>query len=270
MSSHFNYELDERNLRTKLRDMQTPYKEDAWLQFESYSNEHHVAHKSGALPSFNLNINRTLILPFVFGGVIILFSLLLFNFISIKDKKAIPEKELANRVIQKTNPPVVEKKTPVIITETESKTDTAQAKKEEPAAVTPSVEAAKINPPAVTPSVTSVPANVTAQAGNWTTIEAGKIYSSPNIASQVIGNAGNNQTFKAIEETVYFIKVILNNNETGYIRKSSVKKNGSAASQNSVVPEGQKERKKKRRAETLESIQTPVNLSGGEAEPELR
>src|SRR4051812_41054745 len=86
MSSHFNYEIDERNLRVRLKDMKIPHKEEAWLQFEMYSDGAKSSFKTSSLPRFQLNINRSVVLPVVFGVVIIAFSLLLFNFVSIKNK----------------------------------------------------------------------------------------------------------------------------------------------------------------------------------------
>jgi hypothetical protein len=262
MSSHFNYEIDERNLRVKLKDMSLPYKEEAWTQFENYADEHRLSAKRAALPSFNLNINRTLILPFVFGGVIIGFSLLLFNFISIKNK---PETEaLASNKMQQE--PVKEEK---IVPVTEVKVDTAKVVptstvaeikidtvKPEPAIVANTV--------ALTPPTPTVAAVVNPAAGTWSTVETLQVYESPNIASKVIGSAGVNKTFTALEETNYFIKISLDNGaKTGYVRKHlMLKNNGQNPNRTSV-------RQKPKKAEVLETIQAPVKLSE-ENEPELR
>lgn len=276
MSSHFNYEIDERNLRLKLRDMAIPYREDAWLQFENYSNLHHVAQKLSSLPSFQLNINRTLILPFVFGGVIILFSLLLFNFISIKNKPvAVNTTDITNKIVQKAGPPEKIKTViiqPAKIEEAAIKIDSTELKVKIEPIVTPTVavEAAKVKTETTTPAIVPTPpVPVSEQAGNWTAIQTGKIYSAPNIASPVIGSANSHQTFKAIAETVYFIKIWLNNTDSGYIRKDVLQKYGT---QKPVVNNSafKTKTRKKRRVETLESIQTPINLSGEEKEPDLK
>ena len=87
MSSHFNYEIEERNMRNQLKELELPYKEDAWLNYEDYAKQFQSVHKTQLIPNFNFALNRTIILPVVFGGIIILFSFLLFNFINIKNSK---------------------------------------------------------------------------------------------------------------------------------------------------------------------------------------
>lgn len=87
MSSHFNYEIEERNMRNQLKEMEVSFKEEAWLNYEAYAKQFQSVHKTQLLPNFNFALNRTVILPVVFGGIIILFSFLLFNFINIKNIK---------------------------------------------------------------------------------------------------------------------------------------------------------------------------------------
>ncbi|MBA3680739.1 MAG: hypothetical protein H0W73_06185 [Bacteroidetes bacterium] len=88
MSSHFNYEIEERNMRSQLKELEFSYKEDAWLNYEEYAKQFQSVNKTQLLPNFNFALNRTVILPVVFGGIIILFSFLLFNFINIKNTNA--------------------------------------------------------------------------------------------------------------------------------------------------------------------------------------
>ncbi|MDP3555948.1 MAG: hypothetical protein Q8T03_01165 [Bacteroidota bacterium] len=85
MSSHFNYEIDERNMRNQLKDLEVSFKEEAWQNYEAYAKQFQSVHKTQLLPNFNFALNRTVIMPLVFGGIIILFSILLFNFINIKN-----------------------------------------------------------------------------------------------------------------------------------------------------------------------------------------
>lgn len=268
MSSHFNYEIDERNLRLKLRDMLLPYKEEAYVQFENFSNMNYIANKSASLPSFNFNINRTLILPFIFGGIIILFSLLLFNFISIKNiKPSEQKKELANKEIE------VKKSLPAVIPQVKKeviKVDTASIKTVVKPAETPTVAAEKIKPAVVVATVAAKPVIVTENQEKWISTESGKIYSSPNIKADVIGNVKANQSYSALEETNYFIKIAIGN-ETGFIRKNFLKKsNGEKVKEGNQEPE-KKSRKRNRKAETLQSIQTPLKTSPSEEkEPELK
>lgn len=87
MSSHFNYEIEERNMRNQLKELELSFKEEAWLNYEEYAKQFQSVHKTQLIPNFNFALNRTLILPIVFGGIIILFSFLLFNFINIKNTK---------------------------------------------------------------------------------------------------------------------------------------------------------------------------------------
>lgn len=269
MSSHFNYEIDERNLRLKLRDMLLPYKEEAYVQFENFSNLNLAAGKSASLPTFNFSINRTLILPFIFGGIIILFSLLLFNFISIKNIKPVEQnKNVANKIIEE------KKSLPVIIPQVKKemvKVDTTSLKTVIKPAETPTVAVEKIKPAVIIATVAAKPAIVDEKLEKWTSTESGKIYSSPNIKADVIGNINANQSYSALEETNYFIKIAFGKNETGYIRKNFLKKsNGEKVKEGTQEPE-KKSRKRNRKAETLESIQTPLKTSTSEEkEPELK
>ncbi len=87
MSSHFNYEIDERNMRNQLKAMEMPVKDEAWHSYEAYSKQFQQNNKTQLLPNFNFALNRTVVLPVVFGAIIVLFSFLLFNFINIKNTK---------------------------------------------------------------------------------------------------------------------------------------------------------------------------------------
>lgn len=86
--SHFNYELNESNLRIQLRNLEMPAGEDAWQKFEKYS-ESQPGRKSENKFNFRIMVNRNVLLPAVFGVVIVSFSLILFNFISIKGPKRV-------------------------------------------------------------------------------------------------------------------------------------------------------------------------------------
>lgn len=268
MSSHFNYEIDERNLREKMKAMETEPKADAWARFEDFSNQHRSSHRTPRLPAIHLNINRTLVLPFVFGAVIILFSLLLFNFISINDKKLTDSAK--SPILIKKTAPAETKAAPVVIQKKITKTDTLK-----PAPVPVSTASTIITTPTVQTIVTevkTVPAATVAvekpKTDNWTLVQDARIYASPNIASEVIGNSNRNQEYTAVEETSYFIKVAFtkhNSTSFGFIRKDALRKTGQEISKTPV------RKQKNRKAETLESIKTPVSLSDkNSTEPELR
>ena len=110
MSSHFNYEIDERNVRNQLKALEMPFKEEAWYSYEAYAKQFQSTHKSQLLPNFNFALNRNVVLPVVFGAIIVLFSFLLFNFINIKNTKT------EKKEVVETKPSVtsisVEKKAP--------------------------------------------------------------------------------------------------------------------------------------------------------------
>lgn len=262
MSSHFNYEIDEKSLGSKLKQMRVQYSESAWTRFEQYSEGQKKTYSAPVLPRVRLNINRNVILPAVFGSVIILFSMLLYNFISIRKPAeiaavnktpsvAIPLKNEITAPAKKIEPAVVA---------VDSSALKAEEKKDSVAAP---VEA-KAEP---APTIAAIPEVKQAELPGWTVIENGEIYKDPNIKSQVIGNSHRNQSFKAIEETVYFIKTTFTRNgktDTGYVRKSHLLKPGQTTH---VV------HRKARKAEVLESIQVPASLptaGSSEKEPELK
>jgi hypothetical protein len=83
---HFTYEIDEKTLREQLKNIAIPLKDENWHRFEQYSDaQTPVQVPRNRLASLQVSINRNVVLPVVFGAVIIMFSLLLFNFISIKN-----------------------------------------------------------------------------------------------------------------------------------------------------------------------------------------
>lgn len=285
MSSHFNYEIDERTLRARLKDLSLPVNNEAWLRFEEFSDLN-CQSRVKKLPVIRLNFSRTLILPFVFGGVIILFSLLLVNFINIKPSKNLKHKnsDSASLLASTGNNTKPAQKSAPVITETKKteepvKLDTTTVKTPSISvtpSVTPSVTAtptlvaAKVNTPAATQSVSSQPASI--PANTWVSYMSSQIYESPNIASKVIGNSQSKQNYKALEETNYFIKVAFNKNGgqlTGYIMKSTLSKGGLPPLNNTAnYPRKRKDQK----SETLEPKQTPMILgvSLDEKEPELK
>ena len=85
MSNHFTYEIDERNLRTQLKEFSVPVNEEAWQKFETFSDSMVSNQRENRFNSFNFTLNRNVVLPSVFGVIIIIFSFLLVNFVSIKN-----------------------------------------------------------------------------------------------------------------------------------------------------------------------------------------
>jgi hypothetical protein len=268
MSSHFNYEIDEKHLGARLKEMRLQYNEQAWTRFETYTDGLKKTYTAPVLPKFSLNINRSVILPIVFGSAIILFSMLLYNFVSIKKPAqvaAIKKAAIVTPLVKNEVPAPVEEKEKNVATVDPTALKIKQ-KMDSVAAAMPA-----INNPAPTPTVAAaVPEVKQHEPPSWTVIETGPIYRNPNIKSPVIGNSQRNQSLKAIEETVYFIKATFSQNgrtDTGYIRKSQLAKAGQAIQVYSSVP------RQKRKAEVLESIQVPASLptaGSSEKEPELK
>jgi cytoskeletal protein RodZ len=85
MSNIFTYAIDERTLKIQLKGMEAAATEQAWHKFEMYADAHPFTQPQNRFKNFQVNLNRNVVLPVVFGVIICLFSFLLFNFISIKN-----------------------------------------------------------------------------------------------------------------------------------------------------------------------------------------
>jgi hypothetical protein len=265
MSSHFRYELDERNLRLKLNGAETSCNESIWEKFENFSELNTSRFStSHAIKKFNVSLNRNVILPLIFGSVIIFFSLLLYNFISINPKGKFKNTQLAIKTpvaVQQNIKQNLPKKAVVI---------PAKVVADSIIASTPTLAAI-----APTPAPTATITEQKTQLGSeWHIAENGDIYSSPSISSRVIGFAKRLQNYNSTEETIYFIKVsFIQNGEqkSGYVRKAITTKgmleNNRQANNNLVI------KKQKSEAEVLETLQAPTALptvSNNNSEPELK
>ncbi len=87
MSTIFSYEIDERNLRVQLKNLEIPLKEEAWQKFEIYKQTNTQIEQTPFLQNLQFRLNRNVVMPAIFGSIILLFSLLLYNFVSIKKDK---------------------------------------------------------------------------------------------------------------------------------------------------------------------------------------
>jgi hypothetical protein len=121
MSNHFTYEIDERNLRTQLKAYTVPVNENAWQKIESFSDSKRTNQLENKFVNFNITLNRNVILPSVFGVIIIIFSLLLVNFVSIenpvKEKKRKAEAANSNILPEETNQTIEKTATLPVISE---------------------------------------------------------------------------------------------------------------------------------------------------------
>jgi hypothetical protein len=87
---HFTYEIDEKSLRSQLKGTTMPLREDSWSRFEAYSDaQAPVQLQTNRLRDFQVNINRKVVVPVAFGSAVVMLSLLLFNFVSIKNPSAV-------------------------------------------------------------------------------------------------------------------------------------------------------------------------------------
>jgi len=87
MSTIFSYEIDEHNLRVQLKNLEIPLKEEAWQKFEIYKQTNTQIEQTPFLQNLQFRLNRNVVMPAIFGSIILLFSLLLYNFVSIKKDK---------------------------------------------------------------------------------------------------------------------------------------------------------------------------------------
>ncbi|PBQ31659.1 hypothetical protein CNR22_07715 [Sphingobacteriaceae bacterium] len=144
--SNFTYEIDERNLRLKMKEFTVPVKEEAWQKFESFSEATGNQNRENRLKNFNFSLNRSVVLPSVFGVIIILFSFLLVNFVSIKNPSRVNEQKVEIKpVVASTPEPVVTSKVetlgPVPVAEVKAEpAPVIETKVEEKVAATPEVK----------------------------------------------------------------------------------------------------------------------------------
>lgn len=137
MSNLFSYEIDERNLRIQLRNLEVTQREEAWQKFEAFANQHPIETKAQGFSGLQIKINKSAIVPVAFGLVIVVFAIILYNFVSI-DKDKGDESQLksvaplAEEVIE-TAPVIVETKTP------ETKVKAPELTPEKVVSVTPAV-----------------------------------------------------------------------------------------------------------------------------------
>lgn len=144
MSRHFTYEIDERNLRMQLKDLELPCDEEAWQKFSTYSNAQKIKSQEHRFSKVNISLSRNVLIPAVFVAIILLFSFLLFNFITINN----PVKQEAPNQVHETPSGVIASKPASGIQEPKQQT-----------ALPASVESASLN---TSQTATQVPANQSA------------------------------------------------------------------------------------------------------------
>ena len=129
MSSHFTYEIDERNLKQKLKDFELEYKPEAWLKFQKQGLSQIKIKEPSTFIRVKIHSNKRLLLGLIFLTIIISIASVLFKIINIKnpinkniisknlnktlneENKKINPKILLNPLILKTKKNTIEKVT---------------------------------------------------------------------------------------------------------------------------------------------------------------
>jgi hypothetical protein len=118
MSQTSTYVIDEQCLSGKLKNLSAPLKEDAWRKFETYAEAHKRPVAKNRLQNIHFTVNRNVAMPAAFGLIIILFSMLLFNFISVKNPKAALEVPEQNTETRHSGTALYQAETPITKAET--------------------------------------------------------------------------------------------------------------------------------------------------------
>jgi len=85
MSNHFTYEIDERNLKQKLKNFELEYKPEAWLKFQNQGLSQIKVKEPNAFIKGKVHFNKNLVLGLIFLLIIISISSVLFKIIKIKN-----------------------------------------------------------------------------------------------------------------------------------------------------------------------------------------
>ena len=85
MSNHFTYEIDERNLKQKLKNFELEYKPEAWLKFQNQGLSQIKVKETNAFMKAKVHFNKNLVLGLIFLLIIISISSVLFKIIKIKN-----------------------------------------------------------------------------------------------------------------------------------------------------------------------------------------
>lgn len=270
MSSHFNYEIDEKSLRQKLLNYNSALDNDAWQRFETHRNQKPRSSSiESAFKNIQFSINKSVVLPLVFGTVIIAFSYLLYNFISINTTKKKAEQEIkTSKMVNYASNKLSDKNlklTPAPLKKDTISKDSLAIAANPSITTTPTVEVVantkSITPEIKTETKTELTAITTTSAGKKISIPSGEsLYPSPSIKTSPIATTSSKINYFQISETVYFIKLEYTQNgeiKQGYFRKSSF--------ENKSTPSTAK---KKAKPETLESAPMP-SLLGNQEEKEI-
>ena len=114
MNSHFNYELDERQIRLILLDSEKNYTEEAWENYNT-SQFSKITKRTTPileyLPKINIGVNRSIIIPVTFIICIGSLSALLFSFIDFRKKTTEIQEESLTPTIKPAKLPITKTNT---------------------------------------------------------------------------------------------------------------------------------------------------------------
>jgi hypothetical protein len=117
MNSQFNYELDERQIKILMLGAEVEYNDALWEKFDKLVIAKSKTNFATSIPTINLGISRSVIVPVLFIILIGGLSSLLFSFVDFKKKQNVDvEIPLIGNAdnYKKTNSPPV-KKLPVAV-----------------------------------------------------------------------------------------------------------------------------------------------------------
>jgi hypothetical protein len=243
MSSHFNYEIDEKALRQKMLNQKATLDNDAWQRYETHRNQAPKNSKiESAFKTIKFSINKNVILPLIFGSVIIAFSFLLFNFISINTTKKKVEiktsKQFTNPINKASN--YKPKLVAAIVKKDTLTHDSLLIANTTSISTTPTIQVISTSTNNIT--VLKTENTNTTSINNSINIPSGEsLYPSPSIKTTPIATSSKNIKYSKTGETIYFIKLAYTINgeiKEAYLRKSSLEpKINQMGTRNKTKPE---------------------------------
>lgn len=239
---------------------------DAWQRYETHRNQAPKNSKiESAFKTIKFSINKNVVLPLIFGSVIIAFSFLLFNFISINTTKKKVETKIktSKQFINSSNRASNYK--PKLVAAAVKKDTIAQDSLSilsSTIVTTPTLQISST--PTVNVAINKTENTNTTNINNSINIPSGEsLYPSPSIKTTPVATTSKNIKYSKTGETIYFIKLeYVFNGETKevYLRKSSLEpKLNQMGTRNKTKPE------------TMEASPMPSLIDNGqEKELELR
>lgn len=211
MSGHFVYEIDERKLRVRLQEFEVETSPDSWTNFEAYYHQAHQQNKDGHGLKVQVPISMNVVLPIIFGAVIIIIAVVLFQFINIK------------------NPPPAN-------TETVQSPPTLQDTSPKPVQTQKSITAIDSSKAARIVTITTTTADSTSSANAQAKTQAAPAPSIANNATNTIGT-DSGKTTKVEEKPRIKESALFTPKETPKNKKKKKKNNNDSAAQEKTIEE---------------------------------